>query len=172
MAITATMAATDPPMRSLLANSDQLGDRAAQATRSERLFAGLVAVCCLSMLCVAAILDPDPSGLNTHTRLGLPECQWPATVGIPCPTCGMTTAFAHAANGRIDRAFITQPMGAILSLAASVAFWVSVWVAATGSRIGHFLLALFNPTVLWMAAGLALLAWIYKIIVFTMQGWG
>ncbi|MFW5653310.1 MAG: DUF2752 domain-containing protein [Planctomycetota bacterium] len=158
-------------MRSLLASSEQLGDRVVKATLNDRLLAGLIALGCVALLGVAAALEADPAGLNTHTRLGLPACQWVEVLGIPCPTCGMTTSFSHAADGRVDRAFLTQPMGALLAIGTAVTFWVAIFVAATGSRLGHFLLAFFNPTFLWIGAGLALVAWVYKIISFT-QGWG
>lgn len=31
---------------------------------------------------------------GTHQQLGLPECNFKAMVGAPCPSCGMTTSFA------------------------------------------------------------------------------
>ena len=32
--------------------------------------------------------------LGTHQQLGLPECTFKSMVGVPCPSCGMTTSFS------------------------------------------------------------------------------
>jgi hypothetical protein len=56
--------------------------------------AGLV-----GLFVVAARLDPydadgRPLRLATHRQLGMPACNFVERFGRPCPTCGMTTAFA------------------------------------------------------------------------------
>src|ERR1051325_190260 len=76
-----------------------------------RLLAALVGVGCLGVLLVAAKLDPSPAGHGTHTQFGLPACGWAVVLGHPCPTCGMTTAFAWAVRGRLVASFLAQPMG-------------------------------------------------------------
>jgi hypothetical protein len=35
-----------------------------------------------------------PLEMGTHQQLGLPECNFKAMVGVPCPSCGMTTSFS------------------------------------------------------------------------------
>ena len=60
-----------------------------------RLIAALVAVGAAAPLVLAASLTPAAQGLGTHTALGLPACGWASMSGIPCPSCGMTTAFAE-----------------------------------------------------------------------------
>ncbi|MEC9374691.1 MAG: hypothetical protein VYC34_12640, partial [Planctomycetota bacterium] len=71
------------------------------APTSERLLAALAAAAFIAVLIVAATLTPSPDGHGTHTRLGLTPCPWVLTLNKPCPTCGMTTAFAHAADGQL-----------------------------------------------------------------------
>ena len=46
------------------------------------------------VLGTARLLEPDPRGFGTHTQLGLAPCAFARITGRPCPTCGMTTAFA------------------------------------------------------------------------------
>ncbi len=53
-------------------------------------------------------------------------------VGYPCPTCGMTTAFAHTVRGEFRAAFAAQPGGLVLALATVLAASVSASVLATG----------------------------------------
>lgn len=37
--------------------------------------------------------DGAPPRLGVHQQLGLPECNFKTIVGVPCPSCGMTTSF-------------------------------------------------------------------------------
>ena len=83
------------------------------------MVAAAVALAAAGPLVLAAWLEPAAAGLGTHEQLGLPACGWVAAAGIPCPSCGMTTAFAHAARGDLLGSFLVQPAGAILALAAA-----------------------------------------------------
>lgn len=117
----------------------------------------------LTVLVVAARLNPSPAGAGTHMQLGLPNCGWVTAMGKPCPTCGMTTAFAHATDGRLGTAAAVQPMGAFLSLATASGFWIALYIAATGSRLGVLCGNLARPLVLWILSGAAGAAWAYKL---------
>ncbi len=51
------------------------------------------------VLIVALSLNPyeengEARKLGTHQQLGLPECTFKVMVGVPCPSCGMTTSFS------------------------------------------------------------------------------
>lgn len=133
-------------------------------TGAERLWAGLGAIAALSLLVVAAWLTPASSGHGTHEQLGLSACVWVVTVGKPCPTCGMTTAFSHAADADFRAAFIAQPFGSLLALLTSVGFWIAAHVALTGSTAGRFCLGLLTGRVAVLAIGALLAAWAYKIV--------
>ena len=62
-----------------------------------RSFAFAVTLGCATVLLIASWLTPDPRGLGSHTKLGMPRCEFEYRTGIPCPSCGMTTSFAHFA---------------------------------------------------------------------------
>lgn len=68
------------------------------------------------MLGVARCLEPDPRGFGTHGQLGLGPCSFAVLTGRPCPSCGMTTAVAHATRGRLDRSWNSNPAGALLAV--------------------------------------------------------
>ncbi len=127
------------------------------------MFAVLVAAACLGVLGLAAYLKPSPTGLGTHQQLGLLKCGWMISLGKPCPTCGMTTAFAHAADGNLFKSFVVQPFGSVLALLTAGGFWAAVHVALTGSRVGDLCGTLLRPRVMWAVAGAAALAWAYKL---------
>ncbi|HEX5658234.1 MAG TPA: DUF2752 domain-containing protein [Polyangiales bacterium] len=84
--------------------------------------------CALAVMITARLLTPDPSGHGTHLALGLPPCGFLSWTGLPCPTCGLTTAFALLARGEILGALRVHPMSVPLFLACVFA---SV-TAATG----------------------------------------
>ena len=132
---------------------------------STRLLAATVAFACLAALGVAAFLRPDPRGIGTHRQLGLAACQFHARTGIPCPTCGVTTSFAHLARGQIFASLYVQPLGTVLGLACIVAFWLAAHMAVSG-RAAPGLLRRFSAG-WWITAAMALviLAWMWKILI-------
>ena len=137
--------------------------RAADPLRS-RLVALLVLAGLATPMVVAAFLTPDPSGAGTHRQLGQPSCTMLVVTGYPCPTCGMTTAFAHAVRGEWIAGFHAQPFGWLLAVmlmfgtclaAVSVVTgrtWVINWYRVPPIRLVFGMLLLY-------AAG-----WAYKII--------
>ncbi len=129
----------------------------------ERAFAAVMGVGLLSVLVVAAGLTPSAEGHGTHTRLGIPPCSWASLSGYPCPTCGMTTSFAHAADGNVLRAIRVQPAGALLCVLTAAGFWGAMHVAATGSRLGRLVGNAMSNRVMWIALAVLLGGWGYKL---------
>jgi hypothetical protein len=136
-----------------------------RATPGERVAAGLVSAGLLALLAVSASLEPSPEGMGTHVQLsgGMTPCVWLRFFGWPCATCGMTTAFAHAADGSFLRSLATQPLGGLLAIGSSAMVWLAGHVAATGSRLS----SLAGPRVVSrvVAAGvwLLVLSWGYTL---------
>jgi hypothetical protein len=80
-----------------------------------------------SVFGLAAWLKPDASGLGTHTELGLPPCGFYVVFHKPCPSCGMTTAFAWMMHGHPLKALKTQPAGVAVFLAAAFLLFYLPW---------------------------------------------
>ena len=118
------------------------------------------------VLGVAASLSPSSDGHGTHEQLGLPSCGWVSLFDLPCPTCGMTTAFAHAAEGELGASILAQPMGFVLAILTAAAVVVGAYTMLTGSRFAVRYAMLWRPTTMWYVIGLVLLAWAWKIAVF------
>lgn len=140
-------------------------DRRAAAREALRLRrnAAWLALACGAVLGVAVYLHPDSRGLGTHRQLGLGPCGFVLTTGLPCPTCGMTTAFSHTVRGQLIRAFFAQPAGMLLALGTIVTFFTSLWVLFTG-RMPHWPLRL----VMWLSPYRLLLI----LLVVLLAAWG
>ena len=139
-------------------------ERAVRARR--RVVAFILMVASGTVLLLAAWFDPSQDGHGTHTQLGLPPCGWVVGLGIPCPSCGMTTSFAHAADGNLLSSFMTQPAGALLALGTAIVCVISGWVFLTGSALGSFWMSRVTTRVYVLAGVIVLAAWVYKILVF------
>lgn len=129
-----------------------------------RLIALLVAVACITPLVVAARLDPAAAGVGTHRQLGAPACSMLVVTGYPCPTCGMTTAFAYTVRGRIDQALAVQPFGALLAVSAFLGGLCAIYACIRG---GSWIINWYRIPPLRLAlivVGLFVGAWAYKII--------
>jgi hypothetical protein len=96
-------------------------------SRISRSLWGATSLGLIAVLLTAAWLKPDPSGRGTHQQLGLPPCTFAYLFGQPCPTCGMTTSWAHAMQGEFAAACRANVGGTLLVLVAMV---VAVWTLA------------------------------------------
>lgn len=132
----------------------------------ERLVVAALSLCAITLLSVAAWLQPASAGMGTHTQLGIPACSWPATVGLPCPSCGMTTSFALAADGRFFDSFLAQPSGFLLALATAGFAVVSAYATLTGSRMLSAITDKIGGRFWWVLGAVVLLSWGYKMLTF------
>ena len=114
----------------------------------------------LALLSVAAFLEPDPRGLGTHQQFGLPPCTFRFLFGRPCPTCGMTTSWAHLVRGQPIGALGANVGGALLATLAVVSV---PWLAASAAR-GRWL---------GWAPNSIVMAWVgLAILLVTLIDWG
>lgn len=129
-----------------------------------RIISTLVFLGCAAVLSTAAWLAPSASGIGTHTQLGLRECSWRIERGYICPTCGMTTAFALAAHGRLLDSFSVQPAGAFFAVLTAMALWIAGYTALTGCPTGWWLGRVVRPIpAIVGVTGVIALAWAIKL---------
>lgn len=131
--------------------------------RGARVTAAMILIGCALPLVVAGFLKPDPSGVGTHTQLGLPGCLTVVATGVPCPACGMTTAFAHTVRGQWLTAVKTQPFGFALALAvmAGVLLCVHTLITGTGWSVNWYRVSPMLIVICVIAFALA--SWGYKM---------
>ena len=139
--------------------SAALGAAAPRLGLLERLVLVLAGGALLALLVVAAGLTPSPRGMATHQQLGLPPCTLVQWYGIRCPSCGMTTSWAHLVRGQVVAAAGANSGGALLGLAAIVC---GPWLTISGMR-GRWLI---GPP----SEGLTLLAG-FAVVVVTLIDW-
>ena len=113
---------------------------------------------------LAFSLEPDPRGFGTHQSLGFPPCTFRTLVGIPCPSCGMTTSFAHFVRGEILPAARASASGLLIALVCAAQLpWIALSVVR-GRLVGvrrpdRVALAVVLPI------GLACLAeWLFRVL--------
>ncbi len=96
-----------------------------EAARRRWVLAGAI-LASLAVVGAARALDPDPRGYGTHESLGLPPCGMMLVAGIPCPSCGMTTAFAHASRLQFEESLQAHPCGLLMFVSVLVVVGVAM----------------------------------------------
>ena len=86
-----------------------------------RLLMGLFGLLLVLLFALAARLDPEPDGYGTHKQLGLPGCWFVQELEIRCPSCGMTTAWAHLMNANLLASLKANTGGFLLALMSLLA---------------------------------------------------
>lgn len=129
-----------------------------------RLVWGFLFLLPLAVLLTSAWLTPNPTGIGTHTQLGLPPCGFYEWTGLPCPGCGLTTCFAYMAHGNIFGAAHANAFGVLLFLltlsslpVSALGFVRGLSVTAVLDRLGVDKLALI------VAAG-SLGVWVVRLV--------
>jgi hypothetical protein len=125
----------------------------------ERVPLALVGGVLMTLLFVSGRLTPDPQGLGTHHQLGLPQCSVRQYLGIRCPSCGMTTSWAHMVRGQVLGSVRANAGGAMLAVVAATA---GPWMLVCGLR-GRWLL---RPPNEWVVLGIGL-----AVIFVTVMDW-
>lgn len=144
---------------------DDVNDPPMHPVETTRLVAAILFVITTGLLLVAWWLTPADRGVGTHQQLGLPPCSFEMATGLPCVTCGMTTSFAHTADGNLLTAFLTQPAGALLALSCALISLVSLWSLITGMSLKPLGKTLGQPRPIILIAAIFIAAWAYTITI-------
>lgn len=98
----------------------------------ERALQLAVAGVALAVLALCFAVEPDPRGVGTHSRIGLPQCSYLARHGMPCPSCGATTSVCWVARGCLARAWSVHSGAAIVGCALGLSIPFSLISALMG----------------------------------------
>ena len=155
-----------PPTRSALPRTELASQKL--SVIYARLVSLVILFACSSVLGTAVWLSADANGMGTHRQLGLAPCGFLVGTGLPCATCGMTTAFTHAAHGNLLQSFITQPAGMLLCLLLAIMTILSSYTLIVGISLTPVLQLFWQPRSFLYGGILIGLAWGYKIIMVIM----
>jgi hypothetical protein len=81
-----------------------------RASFKQRLSAGLILLVTVALFSPLVLAAANKIDINRW----LNPCGFKQQYGLPCPTCGITTAAIAFAGGKIAEAFYIQPAGALL----------------------------------------------------------
>lgn len=141
--------------------ADKLSDRLDHwSMRAMRFGCGIGAATAITLLIVAGTLEPSRSGMGTHHQLGLPPCSLRMLAGIRCPSCGMTTSWAHFMNGNPIDSAKSNLGGMMLACFAIASAIIGARIAWTGrlpsnATQRNYTLALVGIAVVTLADWLA-----------------
>lgn len=116
-----------------------------------------------AVLVTAMVVSPDPVGHGTHTQLGLPPCGFLLATGLPCPGCGLTTAFAHMIRLQVGGAFDANPFGVLLFCVTVVGVGVSGVGMTRSLPVVRTLDRLHFEKIMIVLGVAALLAWLSRM---------
>jgi len=135
-----------------------------------RIYAAGLTLAASALLLTAYQLSPNGKEMGTHQQLKLPPCGFLVITGFPCPTCGMTTAYAYTVRGQFIHAMRAQFAGFIMALATSLVGLLSFAGLLTGRRLDVNWYRI-NPThAVWWMGALLVLSWAAKIIIGLLDG--
>ena len=103
----------------------------------------------------------EPLRMGTHQQLGLPECNFKALSGLPCPSCGMTTSFALLVRADVWNSMRANFAGTML---ASIGLLFIPWAFAS-AFFGRFVfirsleLVVFRLAVVFLSSCLGVGRW-------------
>lgn len=128
----------------------------------DRFEAFIVVFLAAVILVVAWLLSPDPDGYGTHRKLLVLPCIFRTITGLPCPFCGMTTAFTFMARLQVAQAFDAHVLGPLVYLLTWAAGLRGVYALARGlPLVPAWMGGLRGTTVFLIVVGAG---WIINII--------
>lgn len=127
----------------------------------DRIGWAVLALTSASVLIVARSLTPSASGVGTHTQLGLPPCGLLALFHVPCPACGLTTAFAHLAHGDVRASLAAHPLGLPLFVGLAL---LAVHGAIAGLRARPITVPARAGHLAWLYTAALLLVWLVRLV--------
>jgi hypothetical protein len=135
-----------------------------RANLGERLCWSAMACVNAGVLAIAQRVAPDASGVGTHLQLGLPPCGFLAFTGLPCPSCGLTTAFAHMVRLNLLDAAHVHPVGVALFMVVVVSLLTCGVAAARGWPLEDTLKRLRLGRVAAIICLAAVLSWCARLL--------
>jgi hypothetical protein len=134
-----------------------------KATPKQRAAARIVFGCVFGVWAVLWLASKGKIDLGFW--LGI--CGFKQRYGLPCPTCGMTTAAIAFVSGKILESFWIQPAGAILCSVAAVSAFLALFIMLFGvyfSFLRRFFAGIKVGYIIWALVIIITVGWIFTFI--------
>lgn len=144
-------------------NTSPDDDDPVEGSRNESLVYLILFTVSGVILFLAIWMEPAPPGQRINPDLPIAECSFKNTTGVPCPSCGYTTASVHMAHGQFLLAISYQPMGAVMFILIFGVFVTSLfWMISGRPSLRTVADTIYLPY-LFPLLVFYILAWIYHI---------
>jgi hypothetical protein len=80
------------------------------------LAVGLVAIFVIAIRINPYDDDGQPLRMGSHTRLGMPPCEFYVMFKKPCPSCGLTTSYSLLMHGDLVNSLRANAIGTLMAL--------------------------------------------------------
>ncbi|NLO05953.1 MAG: DUF2752 domain-containing protein [candidate division WS1 bacterium] len=102
-------------------------EQAQQSVAGRRIEAAALLLLSVAVLVLARLLEPSTNGHGTHEAVMLLPCGFRWLTGLPCPACGLTTAFTLMARGDVAGAVAAHLLGPVL--------YAATWMLGAGAAV-------------------------------------
>ncbi|MGI5817909.1 MAG: DUF2752 domain-containing protein [Armatimonadota bacterium] len=109
------------------ARSESIEEPGRASRSGHRIEAAALLLLAAGVLALSWLLLPSAAGYGTHEQLLWLPCAFRWFTGMPCPVCGMTTAFALMARGQVVAALSAHALGPLL--------YVATWLLAACAAV-------------------------------------
>lgn len=128
----------------------------------DRLTYGAISIGSTAAILLGRVLTPSPTGVGTHQQLGLPACPMLHLTGFPCPSCGLTTSFSHAARMEFLQAFQVQPFGLLAFFLAIFAVPACLYLTVRRVPVNDLIFSRRSNPIMTVLLLAYLCSWLYK----------
>lgn len=105
--------------------------------------------------------DPADGGI-------FPSCPFRAITGLDCPGCGTGRALHRVLHGRIDEAFVLNPLATLLLPVLAVALAGMAWGQLGGRPLPHIRLPSWTG---WVVLAVVLAFWVLRNVPWGPVAW-
>ena len=131
---------------------------------STRLINFLMIMVIIALFITLFVLEPSASGIGTHRQLVPVPCLFHLALGIPCPSCGLTTSLSFLMHGEWKAALRAHPLGLVAFLAMMLIFLASLYGVILNRSWWRVTEKRWFQNIILCGIGFYLTAWIIKMI--------
>lgn len=124
----------------------------------------------LLVTAISVLVAPDFTTRSTGVQVPSLFCPFFEVLNFPCLFCGLTRSFMSMGGLDIRRAFIFHPLGPVFYLAMLGAGALMAWSIVRRQRVRLSMGAGLRNILISAGAGIIMVAWVVKVVVWYQVG--